>query len=339
MIDLRGTAVTAEERSRLRHPLVGGVILFTRNYADTDQLAVLTEEIHALRSPPLLIAVDHEGGRVQRFRSGFTTLPACARFGERFDDDPQSAIDFAEAGGLVMASELRRLGVDFSFAPVLDVDCGLSAVIGDRAFHRHPPAIATLACAYMRGMHVAGMAAVGKHFPGHGSVEADSHHAVPIDERTLAEIEAHDLPPFAHLVRNGVEGIMPAHVIFPKVDPAPAGFSSFWLKQVLRGQLGFDGVIFSDDISMVGAAVAGDATQRARAALQAGCDMVLICNDPEAAAKVIAELEVAADPVSRSRLLRMHGRGAGASAARMEHALRMLARLQPQLSLDGMSDG
>ncbi|MFO1434964.1 MAG: beta-N-acetylhexosaminidase [Gammaproteobacteria bacterium] len=337
MIDVQGTALTAEERHRLRHPRVGGVILFTRNYADTEQLRALTKEIHALRSPRLLIAVDHEGGRVQRFRQGFTALPACVRFGERYHDDPKAALVCAEAGGLVMASELRKLEVDFSFAPVIDVDCGISTVIGDRAFHRQPAVVSALACAYMRGMHAAGMAAVGKHFPGHGSVAADSHHAVPVDERTLAEIESHDLPPFAHLVRNGVEGIMPAHVIYPKVDPAPAGFSSFWLKQVLRAQLGFDGVIFSDDISMAGAAVAGNATQRAQAALRAGCDMVLICNDPEAAAKVIAELHVEDDPVSRSRLLRMHGRHQSISAERLAHACRLLADLQPQLSLDGMS--
>jgi beta-N-acetylhexosaminidase len=340
MIDVQGTALTAAERKCLKHPLVGGVILFSRNYADRPQLGALTDEVHALRSPPLLIAVDHEGGRVQRFRDGFTLLPACAAYGRAYAEDHQLGLQCAEAGGWLMASELRALGVDFSFAPVLDVDAGVSTVIGDRAFHRDPDAIGTLAYAWMRGVHAAGMAAVGKHFPGHGSVVADSHHAVPVDERPLAVIEALDLPPFTHLVRNGIEGIMPAHVVYPKIDPHPAGFSAFWLKQVLRGQLGFGGVIFSDDISMAGAAVAGDATQRAHAALAAGCDMVLICNDAEAVAKVSAELDVAPDPVARVRLMRMHGRAGNPEersgrARREEHARQLLARLHdvPQLDL------
>jgi beta-N-acetylhexosaminidase len=336
MIDIQDTTLAAAERARLRHPLVGGVILFTRNYADRHQLASLTAELHALRSPPLLIAVDHEGGRVQRFREGFTALPACGAYGGAYKRDAELGMACAEAGGWIMASELRALGVDFSFAPVLDIDIGLSKVIGDRAFHRDQRIIGALAYAFMKGMHAAGMAAVGKHFPGHGSVAADSHHAVPIDDRPYSAIEAADLPPFAHLIRNGIEGIMPAHVIYSRVDPQPAGFSRHWLQEVLRRRLGFDGVIFSDDITMAGAAVAGTPAQRARSALDAGCDMVLVCNDPEASDRVIAELDVEQPPLSRARLMRMHGRPVGVDEARREQALRLLATLHdvPELDLN-----
>lgn len=328
MIDVQGTSLTDVESQRLRHPLVGGVILFARNFVHPQQLATLTAEIHALRSPPLLIAVDHEGGRVQRFRDGFTRLPPCAAYGRCYADDPGRAIADAEAGGRVMAGELRTLGIDFSFAPVVDVDIGISEVIGDRAFHRDPAIIGALATAFMRGMHAAGMAAVAKHFPGHGSVAADSHHAVPVDGRPMHDIETLDLPPFVQLVAAGVEGIMPAHVIYPQVDPAPAGFSAFWLKSVLRQRLGFDGVIFSDDISMAGAAVAGDATQRANAAIDAGCDMVLICNDPQAAARVMEELDVAPSAKAAARLATMRGRDVLADAATASADRARVAALQ-----------
>lgn len=337
MVDLRGVEILAEEREMLRHPLTGGVILFTRNYVDRAQLTALVADIHAVRATPLLVAVDHEGGRVQRFRDGFTPLPACARYGELYDRDRYQALHCAEEGGWLLAAELREAGVDFSFTPVLDRDIGISRVIGDRAFHSQSDAISALAYAHMRGLHAGGMAAVGKHFPGHGAVAADSHHDVPIDARALAEIEAIDLKPFAHLVRNGLEAVMPAHVIYPRVDAQPAGFSPIWLQQILRKGLGFDGVIFSDDISMAGAAVAGDARARAEAALAAGCDMVLVCNNPDAAAAVLGQLQVEAKPLSRARLMRMHGRPAPAElrlSDRWQAAVNLVAALEQAPELD-----
>jgi len=308
MLDVAGFALTSEERERLQHPHVGGVILFGRNYESPEQVTALIREIHAVRNPPLLVAVDHEGGRVQRFREGFTRLPAVARFGEVYDDNPKRGKRLAETAGWLMASELRAVGVDFSFAPVLDVDRGVSTVIGDRSFHASPEAVSDLAHAYMSGMHRAGMAATGKHFPGHGGVEADSHIAVPVDERSYADIYMEDVLPFERMIRYGLEGIMPAHVIYPKVDPQPAGFSSFWLQKVLRGELGFEGVIFSDDLSMEGAKVAGGVVARAEAAFSAGCDMVLVCNDPKAAGELLDGLGRQENPVSHLRLARMHGR-------------------------------
>jgi beta-N-acetylhexosaminidase len=308
MLDVAGLAVTAEERERLRHPLVGGVILFARNYQSPEQVEALVRDIHGLRSPPLLVAVDHEGGRVQRFREGFTHLPPMAEFGALYDESPKRARRLAETAGWLMAAELRAVGVDFSFAPVLDLNRGISRVIGDRAFHADPEAVAELAQACMTGMHRAGMAATGKHFPGHGGVEADSHVAIPVDERDYRDIYMEDIVPFERMIHNGLEGIMPAHVIYPKVDPRPAGFSRFWLQQVLRGELGFEGVIFSDDLSMEGAKVAGGVVGRGRAALAAGCDMVLVCNDPTAAAQLLDGLGRHDDPAGRLRLARMHGR-------------------------------
>lgn len=308
MLDVAGLELTGEERERLRHPLTGGVILFARNYESPEQIAALVAAIHAARTPPLLVAVDHEGGRVQRFREGFTRLPPVAEFGALHRDNPRRAVRLAETAGWLMASELRAVGVDFSFAPVLDIDRGISRVIGDRAFHASPEVVAELGRAYMAGMHRAGMAATGKHFPGHGGVEADSHVAVPVDERRYPDIYMEDIVPFERMIHFGLEGIMPAHVIYPNVDPNPAGFSPFWLQHVLRGELGFEGVIFSDDLSMEGAKVAGGVVARARAALTAGCDMVLVCNDPDAAVQVLDRLGHHDDPASRLRLARMHGR-------------------------------
>jgi beta-N-acetylhexosaminidase len=306
MLDLAGLAPTAEEGERLVHPSAGGVILFARNFESPRQLAELTGAIRALR-PELLIAVDHEGGRVQRFEEGFTRIPPMRSLGERFERDSAQARTFAEQIGYVIAVELRFHGIDFSFAPVLDVDFGSSSVIGDRAFSDEPEAIAALAGAFVSGLTAGGVAAVGKHFPGHGYAKADSHVAVPVDERPLAEIEAADLAPYRELIGRGLAGIMPAHVIYPAVDARPAGFSSVWLRDILRKRLGFEGMIFSDDLTMEGASGAGGIAERARAALEAGCDMVLLCNRPEEADGLLDSL--AGRPLDAARAERMRGRG------------------------------
>jgi beta-N-acetylhexosaminidase len=308
MIDLAATELGAEERELLAHPLVGGVILFTRNYVDPEQLTALVTAIHAVREPQLLVAVDHEGGRVQRFREGLTRLPAAALFGELYERDARRARQLAETSGWLMAVELRSLGVDFSFAPVLDLNFGVSTVIGDRAFHRRPDVVAELAQAYMRGMQHAGMAATGKHFPGHGAVRADSHLELPIDSRRYEDILVDDLVPFERMIGNGLAAVMPAHVVYSKVDARPAGFSPFWIKEVLRKRLGFQGVVFSDDLHMEAAGVAGDYVERAHAALQAGCDMALVCNDRAGAVQILDGLGPYNDPVAHMRLARMHGR-------------------------------
>jgi beta-N-acetylhexosaminidase len=308
MTDVKGSELSVEEREILCHPLVGGVILFTRNYQSPEQITELVESIHKLRKPALLVAVDHEGGRVQRFREGFTCLPAIAKIGTRYNIDKKAAKKMAEISGWLMAIELRSVGVDFSFAPVLDVDRGVSDVIGDRSFHSNPEVVADLAQSYLHGMHRAGMAATGKHFPGHGAVKADSHIACPVDERRFEDIYAEDVLPFERMIHAGLAGIMPSHVVYSKVDAKPAGFSSFWLNQVLRTQLEFQGVIFSDDLSMEGASVAGDVVGRAKAALRAGCDMVLVCNAPEATVKVLDNLGEHNDPVAHIRFARMHGK-------------------------------
>ena len=304
MLDLAGTQMSAAERELLRHPLVGGVILFSRNYRSPQQLGELTAAIRSLRKPELLIAVDHEGGRVQRFQEGFSRLPAMRRLGEAWDRDRAGALATACDIAYVLASELLACGVDFSFTPVLDVDFGASGVIGDRAFHSDPAAIAQLAAALIAGLREAGMASVGKHFPGHGHVRADSHLALPVDARRYAEIEAADLVPYRELIKHGLAAVMPAHVIYPEVDPRPAGFSPKWLQQILRAELGFDGMIFSDDLSMEGASVAGGVVERARAALAAGCDMVLLCNAPESAAGLLAGLGTGALDQRRAEAMR-----------------------------------
>ncbi|WP_455380608.1 beta-N-acetylhexosaminidase [Acidihalobacter prosperus] len=310
MLDIEGTTLTSEEREKLLHPCAAGVILFTRNFTSVDQLNDLTSEIHALRDPHLLIAVDHEGGRVQRFREGFTHLPPAAAFGAVYDRDRRRGLYLADLSGWLMASELRAVGVDFSFAPVLDLAHGLSGVIGDRAFHRNPEAVAALAQAYIRGMHRAGMQPIAKHFPGHGGVQGDSHLTLPMDLRTLSEIEKHDLRPFDLLVKSGLAGIMPAHVQYSEVDKLPAGFSSFWLQEILRKRLKFMGAIISDDLSMAGAQIGDGYVDRANAALTAGCDMLLICNHPDGASKVLCALEgTDINPVLQVRLIRLHGQG------------------------------
>jgi beta-N-acetylhexosaminidase len=306
MLDVAGLELEAGERELLAHPAVGGVILFARNYASPEQLARLAAEIHRLRTPPLLVAVDHEGGRVQRFREGFTRLPPMRDLGVLRDLNPDAARRLARSVGSVLAHELRACGVDFSFAPVLDLDHGRSRVIGDRAFHGDPKAVSDLAGALVAGLSDGGMGAVGKHFPGHGYAEADSHAAMPVDERSLEEIEQHDLLPFGRLAAAGLEGIMPAHVLYPRIDPQPAGYSRFWLQTILRERLRFEGVIFSDDLTMVGAHGAGTILERGWLALDAGCDVVLVCNDPAAAATLVDGLERVRPAVS-GRFARLRG--------------------------------
>jgi len=334
MLDLSGPAISAEERERLRHPLVGGVILFSRNFESLTQLEALVGEIHALREPQLLVAVDHEGGRIQRFRQGFSRLPAAGQFGRIYDENSKRGRRLAELAGWLMAAELRAVGVDFSFAPVLDLDRGVSTVIGDRAFHADPDVVAELAQAYVHGMHRAGMAATGKHFPGHGSVQADSHVALPVDDRPLVDIVAEDMRPFERLIHYGMEAVMPAHVVYQRVDPQPAGFSRFWLKEILRGRLGFQGVIFSDDLSMEGARGAGDVVGRAGAALGAGCDMVLVCNDVIATDQLLTGLGAHDDPVLHLRLVRMHGRSSpGLLELARDHGYREAVHAITQLTV------
>jgi beta-N-acetylhexosaminidase len=305
MLDIAGLELTAAERERIVHPLVGGVILFARNYAAPDQLKALTGAIRALREPPPLVAVDHEGGRVQRFRNGFAAIPAPRTLGEQWDRNAAAAAAEAQRIGLRIAGELGAHGIDFSFTPVLDLDYGNSVVIGDRALHRNPNAVAHLGHALCLGLSEGGMAAVGKHFPGHGFVGADSHAEIPVDQRPLAVLEKADLVPFGALVRLGIEGIMPAHVVFSAVDDQPAGFSSIWLQEVLRRRLGFTGLIFSDDLSMAGARGPGDIVARAEAACAAGCDMVLVCNDPAAADALLSRWLPAPQPALALRASRM----------------------------------
>lgn len=283
MLDVEGFDVSAEEAEKLAHPAVGGLILFRRNYESHAQLEALIHSVRKSR-PNLLISVDHEGGRVQRFREGFTRLPAASAYSNVSDD-------LIERAGWLMAAELRAFDIDFSFAPVLDVESGISRVIGDRAFGTEPGAVAHRASAFARGMHRAGMARVGKHFPGHGGVIGDSHHELPVDPRPLTALQARDLLPFRQLIADGLEGIMPAHVIYSDIDPMPAGFSRFWIQKVLRETLGFNGAVFSDDLSMAGARFAGGYPDRAAHALEAGCDMILVCNAPGAAAEVLDQMD------------------------------------------------
>ena len=321
MVDVAGLELTPDDIERLQHPQVGGVILFARNFAAPLQLIQLAHSIRELRKPALLIAVDHEGGRVQRFRHGFTAIPPMAALGKLWDRDPAQALAAARGCGFVIGSELQAHGVDFTFAPVLDVDYGESGVIGDRALHSDPHTIAVLAEALQAGLFAAGMTSVGKHFPGHGYVRADSHLEVPVDDRTLVEITNSDLLPFQRLARSGMGGMMPAHVIYPKVDSKPAGFSSVWLQKILREKLGFDGLVFSDDLSMEGASTAGGMMARANAALNAGCDMVLSCNDPRAQDTILEGLErrpVA--PTLVKRLDRMRGKAISSAALKANAA-------------------
>ncbi len=341
MIDLAGSELTQEERELLRHPLVGGVILFTRNYLNPEQLTELVQAIHAVRSPPLIVAVDQEGGRVQRFREGFSPIPPARRIGREFDLEARAALALARAVGWLMAAELRAHGVDISFAPCVDLDYGVSEVIGERSFHASADAVAQLAGAWMHGMRDAGMAATAKHFPGHGAVVADSHLSLPVDRRPLVDL-TRDLTPYRRLIANGLPAVMVAHILFPAVDPAPASLSGLWIRDVLRGELRFQGVVFADDLSMKGAAAYGDIVTRARQALAAGCDMLPVCNHRPSVIELLDQLDCEPQPASSLRLVRLHGRAGAPGHAALEalpewaHARELLARMSaaPTLTLD-----
>jgi beta-N-acetylhexosaminidase len=309
MVDIAGTELSAEDVRVLAHPMVGSVLLFTRNYTNPQQLAALTAAIRALRTPHLLIAVDHEGGRVQRFREGFTRLPAARLLGRRFDEDRRDALSLAQSVGWLMASELRAVGVDFSFAPCIDLDYGVSEIIGDRAFHSDPDTVAALAVATMSGMRETGMAAIAKHFPGHGAVVADSHTALPVDRREFVDLEA-DIRPYRPLIDNNLPGIMAAHVVFPALDALPASLSKRWITGVLRGEIGFHGCVFADDLTMAGAAAFGDVMARVDLGLAAGCDVLPICNDRHSVELVLGRFGAnVGSAASQARLVRMRARG------------------------------
>jgi beta-N-acetylhexosaminidase len=328
VLDPAGPALTEDDRRRLLHPATGGVILFAHNYESPEQLLALTEEIAHLREPELPISVDHEGGRVQRFMLGFTPIPPMRRLGVLWDRNRESALQAARAVGTVISAELGAHGVDFSFTPVLDLDYGASAVIGHRAFHYDPNAVGALAAALIEGLAGGGMAAVGKHFPGHGFAAADSHVAIPIDERPSKDIFRKDIPPYQAAIKAGLAAVMPAHVIYPHADAEPAGYSKYWLQEVLRGKLGFEGLIFSDDLSMEGASTAGGVAERARAALDAGCDQVLLCQKPKEQDELLESLAAVplAVPERVERMRRKGGRDFRKSVAYRE-ALATLAEI------------
>lgn len=303
VLDLQGTELTPAEKDLLIHPQVGGIILFRRNYHNTCQLQNLVSSIRELRAS-LIIAVDQEGGRVQRFKEGFTVLPSMQVFGRAYAEDPQKACALAADCGWVMARELGAFDIDISFAPVLDLDDQKSDIIGDRAFAADPSSAIPLAKAFMMGMQEAGMATTGKHFPGHGGVKADSHLELPIDVRTWEELQSHDLQPFEQLLPQ-LDAIMAAHLLFPAIDSDPVGYSARWLRQILRTDMGFEGVVFSDDLSMEGAVGVGSFLARAERSLEAGCDAILVCNHPEKAREVVEHLErqgnVADDSLAKMR--------------------------------------
>lgn len=308
MLDLSGYELTHEEIDILDHPLVGGLILFTRNFHDQNQLNDLVRHVRSVTRNQVVIATDHEGGRVQRFKKGFSTIPAMGSISQKTNGNSQQTRYFCEQFGWLMAAELLAFDIDISFAPVLDIH-GISQVIGDRSFHQQPDVIIQLASEFIKGMHRAGMSATGKHFPGHGNVLEDSHIAMPVDKRSLQEIFAVDMAIFKAIHQQGLlDAVMPAHVIYPELDDLPAGFSQKWIKQILRQDLEFGGVVFSDDLSMQGAAQMGGIVERAELALNAGCDMVLVCNDPKGATKVIdglpTNLELPTNSVERIKRLR-----------------------------------
>ena len=309
MLDLDGPTLTPADRELLLEPAVGGVILFSRNYVSPAQIADLVAEIRALRSPSPIVAVDHEGGRVQRFRDGFTHVPPMRVIGREYGKDPEIAASLARQAGWLIAAELRAAGIDLCFAPCVDLDWGVSDVIGDRAFHSRPSVVSELAAAFCRGLRSAGMAPVAKHFPGHGAVVADSHEKLPVDRRDYGDV-LDDMQPYVRLVDNGlIAGVMTAHIVYKQMDELPAGFSGFWIQRELRTRLGFDGAVLSDDLSMKATRAFGSMPDRAKRALDAGCDMVLVCNDRTAAQSAVRALRDYSNPLSLVRLARLHGTG------------------------------
>ncbi len=341
MIDIDGPGLTPADRDLLLEPAVGGVLLFARNYESPERLIDLVAEMRALRSPPLIIAVDHEGGRVQRFRTGFTRIPPMRRIGREYNRDSDAAEKFARQAGWVIASELRVAGIDLCFAPCVDLDWGVSEIIGDRSFHRLPDVVGDLAAAFSRGLRSAGMAAVAKHYPGHGAVVADSHLKLPVDRREYSDV-LDDMRPYDKLIGNGlIAGVMTAHVVYRGLDEMPASFSEYWIQQELRSRLGFDGAVFCDDLSMQATREYGAMPTRARRALDAGCDMVLVCNDRPAAQKTVASLRDYSNPLSLVRLARLHGTGQVLretlfASEEWQHASAQLQRWSepPELRLD-----
>lgn len=307
IIDLEGTALSSEEEALLQHPLVGGVLLFSRNFASPEQLTMLCQAIRETRKQPLLLMVDQEGGRVQRFINGFTRLPSMSTLGKYFPNDLPKACEKATDCGWLMASELLAVGIDLSLAPVLDLNKGKNTVIGDRAFHADPNVVIALAQAFILGMREAGMAATGKHFPGHGSVSVDSHIAMPVDKRFLSEIEQDDMLSFTGLVKTGISAIMAAHIIFPNVDTLAVGFSRVWLQDILRKKLGFKGVVLSDDLNMEGANISANYAERVIAAREAGCDFALLCNNRRGVITVLETVPSSSNQVNREKWSLLQG--------------------------------
>jgi len=309
MLDIEGTSLTPADRDLLARPAVGGVILFSRNYASPTQLADLVGEIRALRRPPLIVAVDHEGGRVQRFRDGFTPIPPMRDIGHEYDRDPEAGRGLARQAGWLIGAELGAVGIDLSFTPCVDLDWGISEIIGNRAFHGDAQAVTDLARAFCNGLRDAGMAAVAKHFPGHGAVAPDSHATLPVDRREYGDI-LDDLRPYDRLIDSGaIAGVMTAHIVYREVDALPASFSPLWIRNELRERLGFTGAVFSDDLSMRATRAYGTMPERAERALAAGADMVIICNDRDAARAAVSALDDYSNPPSLVRLARLHSTG------------------------------
>jgi len=309
MLDIEGVSLTPADRDLIREPAVGGVILFSRNYESPEQITDLVARIRALKSPPVLVAVDHEGGRVQRFRDGFSRIPAMRHIGHEYDKNPEAALPLARQAGWLIASELRAAGIDLCFGPCVDLDWGISEIIGDRAFHNKPEVVSELAAAFSRGLRSAGMAAVAKHFPGHGAVIADSHLKLPVDRRDYGLL-LDDMRPYEKLISNSlVAGVMTAHIVYREMDSMPAGFSRYWIQNELRSRLGFGGAVFCDDLTMKATEAYGSMRTRAKLALDAGCDMVLVCNDRRAAEQTVMSLNEYSNPLSQVRLARLHGTG------------------------------